>query len=95
MCPGFACRICDTLCVLIDRLILCKLSSHFVCGLGASSVPTASVEARCREADAKEIRACSHVSAVKAPAVSLRRLHVTDQVSSRFVTFLCCSAVLL
>jgi len=49
--------------------------------LGASSVPAPSTKAGRREANAEEIRARCHVSSFKAPTISLRRLHGTDQVS--------------
>ena len=47
---------------------------------GVASVPATSVEAGRRETDAQEVWARHHVSSVKAPTISLRRLHVTDQV---------------
>jgi len=48
---------------------------------GASPVSAASAETGRRETDAEEVRARRDVSTVEAPAISLRRFHVANQVS--------------
>lgn len=48
---------------------------------GLASVPVAPAQGRCRETDAKEVRACCHVSTIKTPEIPLRRLHGAVQVS--------------
>jgi len=69
---------------IVTVFIFASLYSD-MCWSGPPSVLAASVEAGRREANAKEIRARSHVSTVQAATISLRWLHVSDQVCAALV----------
>jgi hypothetical protein len=66
--------------LLLFRSRILWLSSNLISG--SSSIPTEKVKGWCGKTDAKEIRACCHVSPVKTATVPVWGFHVTNQVSS-------------
>lgn len=85
-----------TCCVCVCARAKCKRKQQgrsegfdvFRCTLdsvtGTATIPSPPAEIGGREADAKEVRTCGHVQAIEAPAISLRRLHESSKVSTRF-----------